>query len=78
MSTNTGWIITTSDERPITDIARDLTRAGFKPAHILTEIGSITGSAAPDIVARLRTIPGVIDVSPDAVIDIGLPDAPLS
>lgn len=78
MASSTTWIVTTSDQRPISDIARDLTRAGFTTDQVLSDIGSITGSAAPGIAAKLRAIAGVIDVSPDTAIDIGPPDAPLS
>lgn len=78
MTSKTTWIVTTSDERPIADIAIDLNQAGFKTAHVLKEIGIISGNAAPGIVAKLRAIPGVIDISPDTAIDIGPPDAAFS
>ena len=70
-----GWIITTSSERAIKDIASDLKKAGFSVGHVLEEVGSITGAAAADTVTKLRSIPGVVDVSPDAPIDIGPPDS---
>ncbi len=78
MARNTGWIVTTSDDRPIAEIAKDLSRAGFNVGHVLGEVGSITGSADPAIVGKLRAIPGVADVSPETGIDIGPPDAPVS
>ncbi len=75
MAENRGWIITTSSERAIKDIASDLKKAGFSVGHVLEEIGSITGAAAEDTVTKLRSIPGVVDVSPDRSINIGPPDS---
>lgn len=75
---STAWIITTSDERPISAIALDLTRAGFSVGSVLEEIGSITGTADPQLLAKLRTIAGVIDVAPELGFDIGPPDAPIA
>ena len=74
---STAWIITTSDERPISVIASDLTQAGFHVDLVLEEAGSITGTADPELLAKLRTIPGVIDVSPELGFDIGPPDVPI-
>jgi hypothetical protein len=72
------WIVTTSGDRPLSDIKKDLTKTGFATGEVLDEIGIITG-AAPDAIAdRLRAIPGVTDVSPEGVIDIGPPDAPVT
>lgn len=73
-----GWIVTTSGDRSLGDVAKDLTRTGFAVGQMLDEIGAITGSASEDVVERLRSIPGVADVSPDGTIDIGPPDAPVT
>jgi len=70
------WIITTSAERSIHDISKDLKTAGFNVGRVLEEIGSITGAAGEDTLTRLKAIPGVVDVSPDLPIDIGPPDSP--
>ena len=75
MAQQKGWIVTTSSDRPIKDIESDLKKAGFSVGHVLAEVGSITGAAADDTVTKLRSIPGVVDVSPDAPIDIGPPDS---
>lgn len=75
MAEHKGWIITTSSDRPIKDIASDLKKAGFSVGHVLEEVGSITGAAAEDTVTTLRAIPGVVDVSPDRPIEIGPPDS---
>lgn len=73
-----GWVITTSEDRPIAEIADELSLAGFSVGEVLGEIGSITGSADPGAVGNLRKIRGVLDISPDTGIDIGPPDAPIS
>ena len=70
------WIVTTSSDRPLKDIARDLTEAGFSVETVNDEIQSITGAAEDQSVAKLRRISGVVDVSPDAPVDIGPPDSP--
>ena len=75
MPANKGWIVTTSSDRSIKDIARDLRKAGFSVGHVLEEVGSITGAAADDTITKLRSIPGVVDVSPDRPVDIGPPDS---
>jgi hypothetical protein len=64
------WIVTVSDERPIKKVAADLRAAGFDVDQILEEVGTITGSAAPDKVPQLRKIQGVMDVSPDYPVKI--------
>ncbi len=70
------WIVTTSPDRPMTEIAADLGAAGFAVADVLEEVGSITGAAAQDTVEKLRSIRGVVDVAPDVPVDIGPPDSP--
>jgi len=75
MAEEKGWIVTTSSERAIKDIASDLRNAGFSVGRVLEEVGSITGAAADETITRLRAIPGVVDVSPDRPIDIGPPDS---
>lgn len=72
------WIVTTSSDRPIREIAKDLERAGFSISAVNDEIQSIAGRASQENVGKLRSIRGVIDVSPDEPIDIGPPDAPIS
>jgi hypothetical protein len=67
------WIVTTSSERPMTEIARDLKEAGFSVSQVLEEVGSITGNAGDEAVRKVRSIAGVVDVSPDVPIDIGPP-----
>ena len=70
------WIVTTSADRPIRDVAKDLADAGFSVGQVNDEISSISGAAGDDAVQKVRSIDGVVDVSPDAPIDIGPPDSP--
>jgi hypothetical protein len=75
MPEHKGWIVTTSSERSIREIASDLEEAGFSVGYVLEEVGTITGAAADDTITKLRSIPGVVDVSPDRPITIGPPDS---
>jgi hypothetical protein len=76
MAESKSWIITTTGDRPIKEVAKELTDSGFDVGQVLDEIGCITGAANEDVAAHLRNIRGVADVSPDQPIDIGPPDSP--
>lgn len=69
------WIVTTSGNRSLKDIKKELAEAGFGVDQVLEDIGVITGTA--DDADRLRSIPGVADVSPDHEVHIAPPDAPI-
>jgi len=69
------WIVTTSTDRPIKDVATDLRKAGFAVDQVNEEIQSITG-ASEQPAEKLRKISGVVDVSPDEPVDVGPPDSP--
>lgn len=68
-------VITLSGKRPIKAVTRDLKAAGFEVDQVLDAIGSVTGSADPKVVKKLKGIPGVADVSQDQPVDIGPPGA---
>lgn len=70
------WIITTSDEHPLADVEKNLTEMGFNVEQSYAEIGSISGSVDEEAVEKLRSVPGVVDISPEEPIDIGPPDSP--
>jgi hypothetical protein len=70
---NKRWIVTTSADRPIKDVAKDLEGAGFVVERVNDVIQSISGEAPDDRVGALRGISGVVDVSPDQPIDVGPP-----
>ncbi len=73
MSKQPRWIVTTDGSRPIQEVVGALERAGFAVQDVLAEIGSITGAASEQTIARARLVRGVIDVSPDQPIDLGPP-----
>jgi len=68
------WIVTTSGDRPLSDIRKDLTSEGFAVVQVLDEIGCLIGDASDATAKRLRSVSGVADVSPNAPINIGPPD----
>ena len=78
MSAKRSWVVTASGDRSIDDLEKRLTDAGFTVDQVLGEIGCITGTATDAVAERLRTLPGVADVSPETKIDIGPPDAPIT
>ena len=57
---------------------RNLLDSGFEVEQVLDEIGIITGAASDDVVKRLRSVPGVADISPEPSVDIGPPDSPVT
>jgi hypothetical protein len=69
------WIVTTSGDRPLTEVAKELKENGFKVVDVLDEVGSITGTGGDDVAEKARAVEGVTDVSANAPIDIGPPDA---
>jgi hypothetical protein len=74
MAESKTWIVTTSGDRPLGDVKKDLTKKGFAVGQVLDAIGCIIGEASEDIAKKLRTVPGVADVSPDEAVGIGPPD----
>lgn len=59
-------IVSTSEDRSISDIEKELADNGFTVDQVLKGAGSITGEVTnEDIIDRLRAIPGVTDVSPE-------------
>jgi hypothetical protein len=69
------WVITTSKDRPLADIAKDLSKAGFAIDQTLDQIGVLTGKSDDNVVRKARAIRGVTDVSPEHTIDIGPPNS---
>jgi hypothetical protein len=69
------WVVTTSAIRPIAEIAKDLSAAGFKIDQTLDAIGIITGKSDEKAVGKARGVRGVTDISPDNPVDIGPPNS---
>ncbi len=78
MAQSKTWVVTTSGDRPLNEVKSRLTKAGFSVDQVLDEIGSITGTVNDEDIEKLRSIPGVADVSPNQPVDIGPPDAPVT
>ena len=77
--TRTQWVVTISSERPINAVAEDLKARGFEVNQVLEFTGNIIiGSASEEAASKLRSVPGVADVSPDHEVYIGPPGAPIS
>jgi len=72
------WVITASAERPLEAVAADLAAAGLEVQHVLTDMGIVAGAADEAVVAALRSVPGVLEVSPGGVLEIGPPDTDVS
>ena len=76
MAKSRAMIVTTSGDRSIRAIAKDLKKLGFAVRKVNGEIGSITGTAQARSIAKLRRVQGVSDVSPDVSINLGPPGSP--
>ena len=72
------WVVTISADRPMPDLAKDLTKAGFSVDQMLEEIGSITGIVDEESIEKFRGVCGVFDIVPEVPIDVGPPDAGIS
>ena len=70
------WIVTLSGDRPVADVRRELEKAGLEVDEAMEEIGVISGRCPAASAKRLRSVKGVVDVSPDHPIDIGPPGSP--
>ncbi len=69
------WVVTTSGDRPLEEVAKELRKSGFKVGEVLHEVGLITGEGGDDVAEKLRKIKGVTDVSANAGADVGPPDS---
>jgi hypothetical protein len=69
------WVVTTSSERPIREIAKDLSTVGFEVDRTLDEIGVITGTCDDEAVRKARAVRGVTDVSPEPKVHIAPPSS---
>lgn len=78
MADTSRWVVTTSGDRNFAEIAEDLTTRGFTTDQTLDEIGVIVGSAPNNLLDKLRSVPGVADISPEEQIDIDPPDSPVT
>ncbi|HXH39977.1 MAG TPA: hypothetical protein VNN08_15205 [Thermoanaerobaculia bacterium] len=74
MATNKrDWVVTTSGDRPLDDVAMDLKQSGFKVAQLHHEIGLITVEGDAAAAEKARKVKGVTDVSANVGADVGPP-----
>ena len=61
------WVVSTSENRPFTEIEKDLAEAGASivEGKRFEEIGVLYVNCDESSLGKLRQIPGVIDVSPE-------------
>jgi hypothetical protein len=79
MAAKKKWVITISGERSISAVKKDITAQGFDVAEVLKEIGSITGTATDSAAKKIRSIPGIADLSEDpGEFSIGNPESPVT
>ena len=69
-------VITVKSGHDIHAVATQLAQAGLQVQDTLEAIGSITGSAQDKDIARLKSVPGVADVSESAPIQLNPPGTP--
>jgi hypothetical protein len=62
--------------RGVHDALGDLRAAGLEVDETLDRLGIVTGRAAPDVVARIRALPG-LTVEPEVDVHLPPPDAAL-
>lgn len=69
------WVVTTSGDRPLEEVANELRKSGFNVGEVLHEIHMITGEGGDDVAEKLRKVKGVTDVSANVGADVGPPDS---
>jgi len=80
MSKGSKFVVSTSGNRSLIDIKDELSDHGFKVEHTLDAIGCFTGEFTDDEDPdSLKSIPGVIDVSPEPEpVDVGPPNSSMT
>jgi hypothetical protein len=69
------WVVTTTGERKLSEVKKELTKRGFKVKRALNEIGILVGDGSDAVAEKMRQVEGVTDVSLEEPIDIGPPDS---
>lgn len=75
MGARKAFNITVEDSRPLHLVQQDLEAAGLEDVQVLEAISVITGNADEDVLPRLQSVSGVLDVAADVFIDLGPPGA---
>ena len=69
-------VVTVKPDSDLDAVSAQLGQAGLQVHDKLEAVGSITGSAREIDVPRLRTVPGVLDVTESAPIQLNPPGTP--
>lgn len=55
-------MVSVADQEDLSQLIEDLRTAGLVVDEVLPAIGTVTGSIAPDAIAALEAVPGVLHV----------------
>lgn len=69
------WVVTTSGDRPLEDVAKELKQSGFKVGQVLHETGLIAAEGGDDDAEKARKVKGVTDVSANVGASVGPPNS---
>jgi predicted flap endonuclease-1-like 5' DNA nuclease len=69
------WVVTASADRPMAEIAKELSAAGFAIEQSLDQMGVFTGKSDDNAARKVRAIRGVTNVSPIPSAHVGPPDS---
>src|SRR3954447_15675311 len=67
------WVVTTSGDRPLAEVAKDLKKSGFQVGQVLHEMNVINGEGGHHAAGKARQVKSVTDVSASVGVDIGPP-----
>ncbi len=69
------WIVVTSGDRPLDEVAKALEKKGFTIDSKLEAIGQLIGSATEAERKDAKSIKGITDIQASFDVNIGPPDA---
>ncbi|GAA4750832.1 hypothetical protein [Flavisolibacter ginsenosidimutans] len=72
------WIVVTSGDQSLNDIAKELEKKGFTIDSKLEAIGQIVGTGTEDMKTQAMKIKGVSSIEPSHEINIGPPNSDLT
>ena len=67
------WVVTASADRPMAEIAKELSAAGFAIEQSLDQMGVFTGKSDDSAAKKVRGIRGVTNVAPIPSAHVGPP-----
>jgi hypothetical protein len=72
-----GVVVSVADDHlgELTEVVEGLRRAGLRVDSVLDAVGMITGTAADADLDALESVPGVVEVERDQVVQLPPPDA---